>query len=346
MAKRYLIHVKANMNQARKVCMKQNGIEILYCHKHFPFIVADVENIKFFSKHPAFSLVEEDIQIRVHRAAPSILNPSASSIPWNIQVVHAPDAWPKSTGKGVRVGVLDTGIASSHPALRGRVAGGYNIIAQNRNFTDDNGHGTHVAGIIAASGRAGGLYGVAPEAQLYGIKVMDRDGSGRISDVIRGIEWAMDNHIQVLNMSLGDSNYNAALEYATRKAHQKGMILVASAGNDGERSGLVDYPARFPWVISVGAVDREMKRASFSSTRGPVDMMAPGVDIRSSWRSGYRTESGTSMSAAHVSGGAALVLGRHPELNGARAESYLKRLNKRSGARKGYGLLNFSPLSK
>ncbi len=110
---------------------------------------------------------------------------------------------------------------------------------------------------------------------------MDRDGNGRVSDVIKGMEWAIDNQIQVLNMSFGDSKYNAALEHATGKAHQKGIILVGSAGNDGERGGTIDYPARFPWVLSVGAVDRDMKRASFSSKGGRIDIMAPGVDIRS-----------------------------------------------------------------
>ncbi|WP_334314211.1 S8 family serine peptidase [Aneurinibacillus sp. Ricciae_BoGa-3] len=119
---------------------------------------------------------------------------------------------------------------------------------------------------MLAARKSGSLYGVSPGVHLYGIKVMDRNGTRRISDIIRGIEWAIDNNIQVLNMSLGSSSHNTALEYATRRAHQKGMVLVASAGNDGECGGSIDYPARFPWVISVGAVDRDMKRASFSST--------------------------------------------------------------------------------
>jgi subtilisin family serine protease len=348
MVKRYLIHVKTDMNQAREVCVKHKGVQILHCHKYFPFIVANIENIQFFHNHPAFSLVEEDIQIRVHRSTSSVHNQPVSHVPWNIQAVHAPAVWSQSMGEGIRVGVLDTGIAYSHPALRGHVAGGYNIIAGNRNFMDDNGHGTHVSGIIAAR-RSGGLYGVSPGVALYGIKAMDRDGNGRISDVIRGIEWAIDHNIQVLNMSLGSSSYNAALEHATRKAHQKGMILVASAGNNGERGGTIDYPARFPWVISVGAVDRDMKRAAFSSTGGRIDIMAPGVDIRSAWKGGgYKVESGTSMSAPHVSGGAALILSRNSGMNSVRAQRYLVQLSKRLGPRReyGHGILDLSLLLK
>ncbi|WP_052948089.1 S8 family peptidase [Aneurinibacillus tyrosinisolvens] len=231
----------------------------------------------------------------------------------------------------------------------GRVAGGYNILSGNQNFNDDNGHGTHVSGIIAATGRSGGLYGVSPGVHLYGIKALDRDGNGRVSDIIKGMEWAIDNNIQVLNMSFGDSKHNAALEHATRKAHQKGIILVGSAGNDGERGGTIDYPARFPWVLSVGAVDHDMKRASFSSKGGRIDIMAPGVDIRSTWKGGaYKVESGTSMSAAHVSGGAALVLARNPGMNSVRAQRYLVQLNQPLGPRReyGHGLLDLSPLSK
>ncbi|NMF00828.1 S8 family peptidase [Aneurinibacillus aneurinilyticus] len=347
MAKRYLIHVKTDMNQAREVCVKHSGVQVLHCHKHFPFIVANIENVKFFYNHPAFSHVEEDIRIRIHRASPSAHN-QPSNVPWNIQAVHAPAVWPKSTGKGIRVGVLDTGIAYSHPALRGHVAGGYNIISGTQNFMDDNGHGTHVSGIIAAR-KPGRLYGVSPDVALYGIKVMDRDGNGRISDIIKGIEWAIDNNIQILNMSIGSNTHNAALEYATRRAHQKGIILVASAGNDGERGGAIDYPARFPWVISVGAVDRDMKRASFSSTGDGIDIMAPGVGIRSAWKGGgYKVESGTSMAAPHVSGGAALILSRNISMSGGKAQKYLIQLSNRLGPRReyGHGILDLFPLSK
>lgn len=348
MAKRYLIHVKADMNQAREVCLKQKGVQVLHCLKHFPFIVATMENSKLLRHHPAFSLVEEDMRIRIHRAEPSTPHQPVSHVPWNIQAVHAPAVWPKSKGEGIRVGVLDTGIAYSHKALRSHIAGGYNIIADNQNFMDDNGHGTHVSGIIAAS-KSGGLYGVSPGAALYGIKVMDRDGMGNMSDIIKGIEWAIDNRMQVLNMSIGSNTYNAALAYATRMAQQKGIILVASAGNDGERGGTVDYPARFPWVISVGALDRDMKRASFSSTGSGVDLMAPGVNIRSTWKGGgYKVESGTSMAAPHVSGGAALLLGRNLSRSGKSAPRNIVQLSKRLGPRReyGHGVLDLSPLAK
>ncbi|WP_051330871.1 S8 family peptidase [Aneurinibacillus terranovensis] len=352
MIKRYLIHTKTSIDQARETCIKHGGVHILHCHKYFPFIVAEIENMKNLKNHPCISHIEEDVHIRVHKTHTHAGNQVALNVPWNIEVIKAPLVWPKSQGSGIRVGVLDTGIDYTHPALRGRVAGGYNIIAQNRNFRDDNGHGTHIAGTIASANARAGLFGVAPLASLYGIKVMDHNGSGRVSDTIKGIEWAIDNKIQVLNMSLGSSKYSQAFEQATRMAFQRGVIMVASAGNEGKRDRIVnniDYPARFPWVISVGAVDRNMKRASFSSTGNRLDIMAPGVDIRSTWLGGgYKTESGTSMSAAHVSGSAALLMSLHPNMQSSMAKRYFMQLQSRMGALReyGHGVLNLTPLSR
>ncbi|MBN6192885.1 S8 family peptidase [Aneurinibacillus sp. BA2021] len=353
MPKRYLIYTKSDIENAQKICAKHKGVRILHCHRHFPLILAEIDDIKRLSRHPDISHIEEDIKIQAHRAVRVSARQPNVTFPWNIEMIKAPSVWPKSMGRGVRVGVLDTGIDYTHPALRGRVAGGYNAIAGNRHFMDDNGHGTHIAGIIASSSRLAEVYGVSPRSSLYAIKVMNKDGSGRVSDTVRGIEWAIENNIQVLNMSLGSSQHSVALEQATRKASQKGMILVASAGNGGSVKELfgsnIDYPARFPWVISVGAVDKNMKRADFSSMGGRLDIMAPGVDIRSTWPGGkYKAESGTSMSAAHVSGAAALLLARYQGMDGIKARNYLLRLNRRMGWRSQYGkgLLNLSHLSR
>jgi subtilisin len=352
MTKRYLLHARNSVKNTCDMCTKQGGVKILHTHKYLPLIIAEASDVQKFEKNAEILYYEEDFSIRLHEALPSRKEQTLSkNVSWNIREIQAPAVWPKSRGKGVRVGVLDTGIDSSHPSLRGRVAGGYNVITDSENFKDDNGHGTHVSGIIAASGK-GSLYGAAPQASLYGIKVLDSSGSGSISHIVKGIEWAVDHNIQVLNMSLGSNQYSRSLDMAAQMASQKGIVLIASAGNDGNSRGTgntLDYPARFPSVVSVGAVDQSKRRADFSSTGKGLDIMAPGVDIRSTWTGGgYKTLSGTSMSAAHVSGGAALLLGLYPNRKNSRTGKSLVSLSQKLGPSRlyGHGLLNLAPLSR
>lgn len=231
-----------------------------------------------------------------------------NEIPWGIKRVKALAAWDTTKGKGVKVAVIDTGIRSDHSDLSGQVVGGYNAIDDSERDgagEDDNGHGTHVAGIIAAKQDNKGVVGVAPEARLYAVKVLDKDGSGSLSDVIRGLIWCANNNIQVANMSLGSSMPSEMLHRALRYAKARGVVVVAAAGNSGEA---VSYPGAYPESIAVSASDSEDKLADFSS-RGPeVDFVAPGVDIVSDWHNGNTVSlSGTSMAAPHVAGLAALA---------------------------------------
>ena len=230
-------------------------------------------------------------------------------IPWGVNRVHAPAAWDYTEGAGVRVAVIDTGIDSTHPDLAGKVDGGYSAIQDSEapdTYQDDNGHGTHVAGTIAASRNGKGVVGVAPRARLYAVKVLDSDGSGSLSDVIKGIIWCANNGIQVANMSLGAPQGSDAMERALRYAKARGVVVVAAAGNSG---GAVGYPGAYPEVIAVSASDWNDHIAAFSS-RGPeVDFIAPGVDILSTQMGGdYITMSGTSMATPHVTGLAALAV--------------------------------------
>ncbi|MBI5624685.1 MAG: S8 family peptidase [Elusimicrobia bacterium] len=228
--------------------------------------------------------------------------------PWGVIRVNAPASWSVTKGKGVKVAVIDTGIDFDHPDLKGAVAGGWSAIDKEdpKNFKDDNGHGTHVSGTIAARDDAAGVVGVAPEAALYGVKVLDKDGSGNFSDVIAGMEWTVTNKMQVVNMSLGASRGNEALQAAVEAMAKAGLILVAAAGNSG---GAVGYPAAYPQAIAIAASDAGDKVAYFSS-RGPeVDFIAPGVAIPSTFPGGlYRSLSGTSMACPHAAGLAALAV--------------------------------------
>ncbi|HEX4048667.1 MAG TPA: S8 family serine peptidase, partial [Elusimicrobiota bacterium] len=154
-------------------------------------------------------------------------------IPWGVARVGAPQVWARTQGAGATVAVIDTGIDATHPDLAGQVAGGVNILDPQHpdDWKDDEGHGTHVAGTIAGSGKNGGIAGVAPMAKLYAVKVLDKDGNGNYSDVIAGIEWAMNHGIKIANMSLGADEGSDPLHRAVQAALAKGMIIIAAAGN-------------------------------------------------------------------------------------------------------------------
>jgi subtilisin family serine protease len=173
---------------------------------------------------------------------------------------------------------------------------------------DDFGHGTHVAGIAAASTNNGaGIAGVSWGARIMPVKVLNAWGSGTFENVAAGIVWAVDHGAQVINLSLGGAAYSAALENAVLYAYNNNVLMTASSGNTG--SNFVLYPARFPQVIAVGASNMTNQPASFSNYGPQVDLAAPGENIYSLWIGGYQIRTGTSMSAPHVSGLAAVLLG-------------------------------------
>jgi subtilisin len=233
--------------------------------------------------------------------------------PWGIQRVSAPQAWKAYTGKGVKVAVIDTGIDAGHPDLAARVAGGFNAINSSATAHDDHGHGTHVSGTVGATADNSGVVGVAPQVALYGVKVLDANGSGWIADIISGIDWAVAQKVDVINMSLGGSRGNDSFHEAVKKAAEAGVAVVCAAGNSGApRKGSnssVGYPAAYPEAIAVAASDSSDKLAYFSS-RGPeVDLIGPGVDVKSTIPGGgYDNYSGTSMASPHLAGLAALAV--------------------------------------
>ncbi|MHB9109838.1 MAG: S8 family peptidase [Armatimonadota bacterium] len=242
---------------------------------------------------------------------------SAETLPWGVQSIKADRVWDRNgdlapdanAGQGVKVAVVDTGIDLAHPDLAANIAGGYNAIDPGQSPQDDNGHGTHVAGIIAAAADGAGVIGAAPRVSLYAVKVLGSDGNGYYSDIIEGIQWCMNNGMQVINLSLGGYEDVRALHDVVSEAARRGIVITAAAGNDGPADNSVGYPARYPEVIAVAAYNASRDLADYSS-RGPeIDLLAPGDDILSTVPgNAYQSLSGTSMAVPHASAAAALVI--------------------------------------
>lgn len=285
-------------------------------------VLADSVNEQALQHDPRVLRIEDDpiatIQLyrRPTRRARTL---SAETLPWGVQSIKADRVWDRNgdqtidagadAGQGVKVAVVDTGIDLAHPDLAANIAGGYNAIDPAQSPQDDNGHGTHVAGIIAAAANGAGVIGAAPRVSLYAVKVLGSDGSGYYSDIIEGVQWCIDNGIQVINVSLGGYQNVRALHDVIAEAARRGIVITAAAGNDGPADNSVEYPAKYPEVIAVAAYDTSRAITDYSS-RGPeIVVAAPGDDILSTFPGGaYQTFSGTSMAAPHASAAAALVI--------------------------------------
>lgn len=222
-----------------------------------------------------------------------------AEIPYGVRMIGAPLEWPEVQGRlgEIKVAVLDTG-RPNHPDLQ--VSGAVDFTGTHSE--DRHGHSTHVCGIIAANGR---IKGVAPGVQLYTVKVLSDSGRGSFDWLTRAIYWCIDNGIDVISMSLGGPQPGPDLAMAVRRAWEAGIVLIAAAGNEGQAG--VQYPAAYPEVIAVAAVDLHKQRAPFSSVGPETEVAAAGVDIYSTYLDGqYALMSGTSMATPHLAGAAAI----------------------------------------
>jgi len=304
-----LIGFKEKPGAAQQAMVRGLGGKIKYTYNIIPAIAASIPEVAIESlkKNPNISDVELDSMVY---ALDVELDNS-----WGVKRIGAGlvhDSGNK--GAGVNVAIIDTGIDYTHSDLNANYVGGYDFVNGDDDPMDDDityGHGTHVAGIVAALDNGSGVVGVAPKAKLYALKVLDYSGTGYVSDVVFAIQWATDpdgdgsanDRLDIINMSLGGRK-NIFLEWACNLAYLDGLLLVAAAGN----GGAVIYPAAYSSVVAVSATDEEDDLAYFSSTGSQVEFAAPGNNIYSTYlNNGYKTLGGTSMSSPHVAGTAALV---------------------------------------
>lgn len=244
---------------------------------------------------------------------------------WALTTLKAAQIWPQTTASGVVVAVVDSGVDAGHPDLAGAVLAGTDLVAPGTGQSDPNGHGTHVAGVIAAVANNGiGVAGLAPGARILPVRVLDASGAGTDAALANGIVWAVDRGASVINLSVGTADYSPAEAAAVAYAVQRGAVVIAAAGNTRTQGNPVTYPAAFPSVVGVGALDRTNRVAGFSSSGSYVDVVAPGVGILSTSKRSYTEMDGTSAATPLVSATAALVRAAAPRLTGAQVAALLQ----------------------
>jgi len=280
-------------------------------------------------------------------------------IAFNLRNINAVEAWAVKPclihGNEVIVAVLDTGVELTHQDLAANLVPGFSFDTSVSEPYDEDGHGTHVAGIIAGIANNNGIIGVAPKAKIMPVRVLDARGFGTTTWVANAVIWATDNGADIINMSLGSISYSNALNEAIQRAHQNGVLLVAAAGNCGDNNyfnngcrfqNQTNYPGAYENVIAVAAIDSRNNRASFSNEGTYVDIAAPGASIYSSYiGNSYLAGSGTSQAAPHVSGLAALIKSQNPQISNVGIWSRIQSTATDLGAsgrdnQYGYGLIN------
>jgi subtilisin family serine protease len=339
-SKSYIIGLKDDVVASEFADKKGLGKTKRFKNTHLLAAKLDEQQLNEIKQSTEVSYVERDTElhtaslgsIQSEHANVKKMKKDDQTVPWGIHDIGADlSAQNKNTGKGVKVAVIDTGI-TKHSDLK--IRGGISFVEGVTDFTDDNGHGTHVAGTIAAENNKLGVLGVAPDAELYAVKALDKDGNGSYSQVIEGIDWAIDNKMDIISMSFGAKMDSPALHDAVKRASDSGILVVAAAGNEGsgytadmepvEGKEKELFPARYPEVLSVGAVNNSYKRAGFSSTGANLALVAPGTQILSTTNDGkYGVMNGTSMAAPHVTGAAAALWSSNKKLKSDEVKNIL-----------------------
>jgi len=295
----YIIAVRSRNYDERQACAHSLGryASRIRALQHASYVIAFTEEL------PRMDGVIDGWRARpvtlpdIYRALRHVS--TRSSVAYHLHQIGADSAQRIAKGEGVKVAIIDTGADDTHEELRGKVVDAYDFVQMRPGCSDPNGHGTHVSGLVA-----GTSVGVAPAAQLYVARVLDAHGSGNEAQVGLGIDWAITQRVNVINMSLGSKAQSPLERDLIAAAISKGILVCAAAGNEGAGKS---YPAAYDGVLSVAAVDRHNEHASFSNVDESVDISAPGVEVLSCVPGGYAALSGTSMASPIVAGSAALA---------------------------------------
>lgn len=284
------------------------------------------EFIGKFLKNPIVEYAEEDYVAKAAEIPNDPLFPNQ----WGFSKIQSPSSWDISHGlSSINIAIVDTGISASHSDLGSKITKAANCTTSSGCILispafDDNGHGSHVAGIASSATNNGiGVAGTGYDTSLVSVKVLDSSGSGYYSWVANGIVFAADNGAKVINLSLGGTSSSTTLYNAVNYAWNKGVVVVAAAGNSNSSQRF--YPAYYSNSIATAATDQNDKKASFSNYGSWVDVAAPGVSILSAYNNGdYAYLSGTSMAAPHVSGLAGLLFGANPALTNSQVRNQIQ----------------------
>lgn len=312
---RHIYYLKENIPLTNYLSdLQESGIKPVRFLRHLGILIGESE-YAYARQQSDLLYSEPDLRVTITEPLYQAVMTKEMTIPWGIRRISAPKAWNFSRGRGIRVAVIDTGISGHHPALQRNYKGGINILSPYFAPEDYNGHGTHVAGIIAGRSMESGVVGVAPRASVYAVKAFNRQGSANLSDLLTAINWCIANRMHVVNMSFGMEKVSEALRKAIQIAHQNGVVMVAATGNQGKQMR-IDYPACYPETIGVGSISANGRLSKFTNVGKGIDILAPGEKILSSWLTGSTREmSGTSMAVPHVSGTIALLLHYYRGLN-------------------------------
>ncbi|MGM5482816.1 MAG: S8 family peptidase [Nanobdellota archaeon] len=320
------IAVPCSLKDIDRVCYALNNRKTNYLRNMQTYApkVRGVQRSSGVYTPELFSLIANDLGSNLFRQP----NMQIKDQHWNLRNIHANSAWRITQGNGSSVLVVDTGVDYNHMDLKHCFGDekGYNFVSPGKLPMDDNRHGTHVAGTVA-----GRNTGVAPGCRLYSAKVLDDDGSGSTTDIIRAIDYGVKKKdVDIVTMSLGSPNYSHALEHVCKSAYRNGLIVCAAAGNEGYGA---EYPASCSGVISVAAVDSNNEHANFSNIYEAVDISAPGVSIYSTLPGNhYGSFSGTSMATPHCAGLAALATSVKNSIHPGEFEKLMKNTSLELGA--------------
>ncbi|OHB33905.1 MAG: hypothetical protein A2X84_01150 [Desulfuromonadaceae bacterium GWC2_58_13] len=315
--KKVIIGFRQQPGDAEQNLVKAKRGKIHRNFKKFKILAATLpeDDLIKLRSDPRIAYIESDATVQ----AVESFTGAEYDMAWGVRQINGQICHQNSfMGSGVKIAVLDTGIDYNHPELAGNYQGGIDLVYGDDDPMDDsrNSHGTHLAGIIAAELNDSGVVGVAPQSALYAVKVLNGGGMGTLSDVIAGIEWAMDNGMDIVNLSLGIAEDYQSLHQACDQAYQSGILLIAAAGNTSGNPAV--FPAIYESVVAVNGTDASDNASWFSAIDSAVELAAPGTSIVSTTTGdSYTSLDGTSQAAAHVTGAAALLIAAGTEdLNG------------------------------